>query len=149
MQNPLFDETYSVSKSLVLRYGLDEAFVLQKLHTLLSGWSSDLNDYDKSPWFIYRDNTPWVLVTLDSWQKSTFPFFSLEKLKRCVSSLLAKNAIAIIAFSEKTSPYFTIRYDDIWDFQSVQSEPDFLRESDEFFQTAVSEAVAKYEANRG
>lgn len=149
MQNPLFEETYSVSKSLALRYGLDEAFVLQKLHTLLSNWSSGLNDYDKSPWLIYHDNTPWAIVTLDSWQKSTFPFFSLEKLKRCVSSLLAKNAIAIIAFSEKGSRYFTIRYDDICDFRSVQSELGFLRESDEFFQTAVSEAVAEYEANRG
>jgi hypothetical protein len=105
----LIDEPpLQVLPTLATLVGLNEAIVLQQVHYWLGTYrrSQDQTKFRKGRWWVYNSYT--------EWQKTNFPFWSIDTIKRTISNL-EKRGLLLAEVMEKGKldrrKWYTLDYD--------------------------------------
>jgi hypothetical protein len=96
----------TVSPTLAVKIGLNEAIVIQQLHYWLNN--------PKNAGRVDEDDNKWVYNTYDEWQEGNFPFWSTDKIQRIFLDLKAAELIIVKQLDAKKRDmrnFYRIDYD--------------------------------------
>lgn len=105
MSNLLINEPpLQVLPSLAVAIGLNEAIVLQQLHYWLAHAT------------VKHDGKLWVYKTYDQWKSQDFPFWSIDTIKRALTSLKDKGLVLVAQIADNSFNrvnHYAVNYEEL------------------------------------